>query len=209
MSDTTISNLPIATAIASPDITAVVQGGVTKRADVSLFGSSSSWGAISGTLSNQTDLQSALDLKENVSDAGTTAKVSSANFSTSNTSLTDITGLSFAASANTLYHIECDLFGQCSGTAGMVIALGFSASGAVGQGASYGITSAGSMTSTNQALGNTSSSYWTTNATDSTAFFVGTVLTGANPGNITMKISKTTSGTVTVKINSRMTVKAF
>ncbi len=40
MVDTKISELPVATAIASPDIAAIVQGGVTKQADVSLFGAS-------------------------------------------------------------------------------------------------------------------------------------------------------------------------
>ncbi len=38
MADVKISELPPATAIASPDVTPVVQGGVTKKADVSLFG---------------------------------------------------------------------------------------------------------------------------------------------------------------------------
>ncbi len=40
MSDTKISELPVATAIASPDVAPIVQGGVTKQADVSLFGGS-------------------------------------------------------------------------------------------------------------------------------------------------------------------------
>ncbi len=37
--DVKISELPVATAIASPDVAPIVQGGVTKQADVSLFGS--------------------------------------------------------------------------------------------------------------------------------------------------------------------------
>ncbi len=37
MTDTKISELPVATAIASPDVAPIVQGGVTKQADVSLF----------------------------------------------------------------------------------------------------------------------------------------------------------------------------
>ncbi len=37
MADTKISELPIATAVASPDVAPIVQGGVTKKADVSLF----------------------------------------------------------------------------------------------------------------------------------------------------------------------------
>ncbi len=40
MADTKISELPVATAIASPDVAPIVQGGVTKQADVSLFGDS-------------------------------------------------------------------------------------------------------------------------------------------------------------------------
>ncbi len=38
MADTKISELPVATAIASPDVAPIVQGGETKQADVSLFG---------------------------------------------------------------------------------------------------------------------------------------------------------------------------
>ncbi len=38
MVDTKISELPVATAIASPDVAPIVQGGVTKQADISLFG---------------------------------------------------------------------------------------------------------------------------------------------------------------------------
>jgi hypothetical protein len=38
MADTKISELPVATAIASPDVAPVVQSGITKQADVSLFG---------------------------------------------------------------------------------------------------------------------------------------------------------------------------
>ncbi len=40
MADTKISELPVATAIASPDVAPIVQGGVTKQADVSLFSGS-------------------------------------------------------------------------------------------------------------------------------------------------------------------------
>ncbi len=38
--DVKISELPVATAVASPDVAPIVQGGVTKQADVSLFGGS-------------------------------------------------------------------------------------------------------------------------------------------------------------------------
>ncbi len=40
MADTKISELPVATAIASPDVAPIVQGGVTKQADISLFAGS-------------------------------------------------------------------------------------------------------------------------------------------------------------------------
>jgi hypothetical protein len=39
MTDEKISELPVATSVASPDVIPVVQGGITKRADVSLIGS--------------------------------------------------------------------------------------------------------------------------------------------------------------------------
>ncbi len=42
MADVKISELPVATAIASPDVAPIVQGGVTKQADVGLFGLSGS-----------------------------------------------------------------------------------------------------------------------------------------------------------------------
>ncbi len=42
-----ISELPVASTIASPDVAPIVQGGVTKQADVSLFGGSSLWNFVS------------------------------------------------------------------------------------------------------------------------------------------------------------------
>ncbi len=47
MADVKISGLPVATAIASPDVTPIVQGGVTKQADVGLFA------GLSGSITNQ------------------------------------------------------------------------------------------------------------------------------------------------------------
>ncbi len=47
MADVKISELPVATAIASPDVAPVVQGGVTKQANVGLFA------GLSGNIANQ------------------------------------------------------------------------------------------------------------------------------------------------------------
>lgn len=60
-----ISELPLATTpLAGTEEQEIVQGGVNKRVAVSeVGGNSGAWGSITGTLSDQTDLNSALGLK--------------------------------------------------------------------------------------------------------------------------------------------------
>lgn len=62
-----ISELPASTALTGAELTEVVQGGVNKQtttqAIANLGGGGGAWGGITGTLSDQTDLQSALDAK--------------------------------------------------------------------------------------------------------------------------------------------------
>lgn len=52
----------------------LVQNGVTKKVLVSEFGGSTAWGDITGTLSSQTDLNTALNAKEPTITSGTTAQ---------------------------------------------------------------------------------------------------------------------------------------
>lgn len=67
MADLKISELPVATAPAGTELIEIVQGGVNKQTtaqDIAdLGGGGGTWGSITGTLSAQTDLQSALDAK--------------------------------------------------------------------------------------------------------------------------------------------------
>jgi len=62
-----ISGLPIAETLTGDELLPVVQDGNTVQSTVQqmadLVGNTTTWGYIQGTLSNQTDLQSALNLK--------------------------------------------------------------------------------------------------------------------------------------------------
>lgn len=69
MAQTKISQLPDATTpLAGTEIVPLLQGGVNKKTAVSNLpgGGAATWGTIGGTLSAQTDLQAALDLKESL-----------------------------------------------------------------------------------------------------------------------------------------------
>src|SRR5688572_11270754 len=69
MANKKISELPAATTpLSGSEKIEIVQGGINKQADASDLGggSVSDWGDIGGTLSNQTDLQTALNLKANL-----------------------------------------------------------------------------------------------------------------------------------------------
>lgn len=62
--DKRISELPVATEpLNDADLVEVVQGGVNKKAPKSAFGGGGAWGSITGTLSDQTDLDTALGSK--------------------------------------------------------------------------------------------------------------------------------------------------
>lgn len=60
-----ISDLPAAGSVAGADLVEVSQGGVSKKATITQVasGGAAVWGGIGGTLSDQTDLQTALNLK--------------------------------------------------------------------------------------------------------------------------------------------------
>lgn len=67
MADKKISELPAATAPTGTELIEIVQGGVNKQTTTqdiaSLGGGGGTWGSITGTLSNQTDLVTAIDAK--------------------------------------------------------------------------------------------------------------------------------------------------
>lgn len=135
-------------------------------------------------------------------------QVSGSDFSTGNATLTDITGLTFAAAANTKYDVEGMLLGQSSDTAGVQFAVAFSGVGAVGSymafSPSTSSTSSGGVNQLGTAVGVT---VWTSATTDLHTFIRSVVSTGANTGNITIQIKKITSGTATVFAGSIMKVR--
>lgn len=75
MAEVKISELTSATTpLAGTEVVPIVQGGVTKKVAVSNLGGSAAWGGITGTLSNQTDLNSALSGKQDTLVSGTNIK---------------------------------------------------------------------------------------------------------------------------------------
>jgi hypothetical protein len=180
MADTKITDLTAATTVDGTEPTVIVQSSSTKKVNLSVI---------------KTYM------------AGTVSQVSGSDFTTSSTSLVDITGLTFAAAASKLYRVEVDLFGQNTGTAGMKIALAFSAAGAAGWHLTMSHTTSAAASTAINPIGTASTTiYWTTATTDLTSKIIGTIVTGANTGNITAQALKVTSGTLTVHIGSTMTV---
>jgi hypothetical protein len=137
---------------------------------------------------------------------GVTSKVSGSDFSTSSTTLVNITGLTFAASANTKYEVDVLLTVQSTTTAGVKVGLAYSAAGAAGPYLAIGGTTSGVPAWSSFALGAASSVYTDFATAYNTVWIKALLIIGANTGNITVQILKVTSGTATVYIGSRMTV---
>jgi hypothetical protein len=137
-----------------------------------------------------------------------TYQVTGSDFSSSSTSLVDITGLSHAASASSLYEVEVVLRFQNSGTNNIQFGIFYSAAGATGTFLFNGNQSATTTLSQMNALGNASAgAYGLVATTNFVAIIKGIVVTGANTGNITVQTVHTTSGTTTVYIGSIMKIK--
>lgn len=134
--------------------------------------------------------------------------VASSDFTTSSTTLVDVTGLSHAAAADSLYEVEVVLCGQSSSVAGVAPVIAFSAAGATGTWNATGTQTTAAATIVGNALGTVSSTvFWTTSTTNGTLKLAAMVKTGANTGNITAQIKKLTSGSLTVYIGSAMKIK--
>jgi hypothetical protein len=143
---------------------------------------------------------------------GVTSQVSGSNFTTSSTTLVDITGLTFAVDtgANHLYEVDACIKCQSDSSAGLKFSVGCSSAGATGEYmVNANLTQVGSAIGADyNALGTAESNARSTTAnTDSIANIKAMVSTTAgNAGNITIKIQKQTGGGLTVYIGSRMTV---
>ena len=142
------------------------------------------------------------------SSGATTVKVSGSDFSTGSTSLVDITGLSFSASANKIYEVDVLLLVTSDTGDGMRVGAAYSAAGSSITLLWLGSNSANSaFVGELETLNGLTSGVFASDATVPKMIFLkGTLKTGANAGTLTIKALKVTSGTATVYIGSRMTV---
>lgn len=108
MADTKISALTAAAALTGAEIVPIVQSGVTVRTtaqDIADLGGGGGavWGAVGGTLSDQTDLQSALDAKASLGGANFTGAVEATEFTTTGNSIKfEISGFTATLQSNAL-----------------------------------------------------------------------------------------------------------
>jgi len=136
-----------------------------------------------------------------------TARVTGSNVTTTGQALVNITGLSLALLANSVYEFEGCLTVQSSSTAGNGYGVNFSAAGAAVEAQIGGtLAAATQMTKRINAL-NTSAQAFVTVAATGGVRIKGIMTIGANPGNLTVSHLKVTSGTSTVFINSFLTAR--
>ncbi len=122
----------------------------------------------------------------------------SGDFTTTSTSLVDVTGLTFLCPANSSYLLEINL--QVASTSAAGIKVGVTGSGTAGIGLGV-LGTAGSATATRTerltALSTATSAFVTFNS-DGILNLNGLVSCGVTPGNIQVQVLKVTSGTATV-----------
>lgn len=136
------------------------------------------------------------------SDPWTYARVQGANATTTTQALSDIAGLSLALLANTRYEFEAILEVQSSSTAGNQYGVQFSAAGATVHAQISGTLAAATSRSDRiSALNTATPTYVTAGATGGIRIH-GVIVVGANPGTLTIRHLKVTSGTATVFVES-------
>ena len=132
----------------------------------------------------------------------TFSRVTGSNVTLTTQALADITGLSAALLANSVYEFEAVLSVQSSSTAGNGYGVNFSAAGATVEAQITGTLAAATQKTLRIAALNTAATPFVTVAATGGIVIKGIIVTGANPGNLTIKHLKVTSGTSTVFINS-------
>jgi hypothetical protein len=138
----------------------------------------------------------------------TFVRVTGSNAATTGQSLVDITGLSQALLANSVYEFEAVLSVSTTAvTTGTGYGVNFSAAGAAVEAQ---ITGASTATATKtlriNALNTAATAFLTGSGQTGGMLIKGIVTTGVNPGNFTVSHRKETSGTSTVFINSYLKV---
>lgn len=135
-------------------------------------------------------------------------RVTGSNATTTGQTLVDIPGLSIALLANSVYKFKAVLsVGTSAVTTGTEYGVNFSAAGATVEAHITGsYTSAAAKEERISALNSPSNAFLTTSGQTGGIDIQGIIVTGANPGNLTIRHLKVTSGTSTVYINSFLEV---
>lgn len=147
----------------------------------SFGGGSATWGGITGTLSSQTDLQTALNAKQN---SILSARLSGSNVTTTSATATNITGLvSPTLEANSIYYVSCRIRLGCSGNGGVKIAITVPSGGTLNI-TNNGITNSASafITNGNSSSGTLTASAFNTGNFTSSIFVFGYISIGATTG---------------------------
>lgn len=132
------------------------------------------------------------------------AFVSGTDFTTTSLSLTDVTGLTAALDANSVYEFMAKLTIESSSNAGLNTGVNFSAAGATIAAGEIGArdTEVGKVSRISAFNSSAALAWVRVSATPQTHEIKGIIRTGANPGNLTIKVLKTSSGTAKVYIDS-------
>ena len=137
----------------------------------------------------------------------TYARVTGSNATTTSATLVDVTGLSVALSANSVYEFVANITGNGADSNGVKFGVNYSAAGATVEAGIYAdVAGTGTRTRRINALGSATLQSFFTSANDVAALIQGTITTGANAGNITIQHLKGTSGTSTIYIGSYLKV---
>lgn len=136
------------------------------------------------------------------------ARITGSNVTTTGQTLVDITGLSRALVANAVYEFEAVMSATTSAvTTGISYGVQYSAAGATIE---ANIVAASSTTAAKaeriSAFNTATTAFLATSAQAGGVRIQGIVTTGANPGNLTVRHLKITSGTSTILINSFLKV---
>ena len=136
------------------------------------------------------------------------SRVSGSNATTTGQALVDITGLTAALIPNAVYEFEANMSCSVSAvTTGISYGIQYSAAGATVEAIVTGASSTTASKSERISVLNTASTaFLASSGQNGGVRITGTIITGANAGNLTMRHLKITSGTSTVFINSFLKV---
>jgi hypothetical protein len=135
------------------------------------------------------------------------ARVTGSNATTTSTSLVDVTGLSVALAANSVYEFVANITGNGADANGVKFGVNYSAAGATVEAGIYAdVAGTGTRTRRINALNSATAQAFFTSSNDVAALIQGTITTGVNAGNVTIQHLKVTSGTSTIYIGSYLKV---